>query len=152
MRVGVIHQSVAKGFTLVEVLIGMAVIAVGILSLMFGFRQSFAVVQVNRENLRATQILQEKTEMLRLYTWDQVTNGAFIPTNFSSSFNPAAGTNNTGVSYSGTVTVTNAPITETYSTDLRQVTISLTWTNGGEGHTRSMVTFISRYGLQNYIY
>jgi prepilin-type N-terminal cleavage/methylation domain-containing protein len=150
MRIGLKHRAVARAFTLVEVLVGMAVITVGILSISFGFRQSLAVVQVNRENLRATQILQEKMEMIRLYTWDQVTNGGYIPTNFSSTFDPAAGTNN-GATYAGRVTVTNAPITETYSADMRQVTISVTWTNGGQGHTRSSFSFISRYGLQNYI-
>ncbi len=141
-----------SAFTLPEVLVAVALIAVSSLALFSGFRQSFNVVETNRENLRATQILQEKTEMIRLYNWDQVTNGGYIPTSFSDFFDPTAATNSSGVTYTGTVIVTNAPITETYSADLRLVNISVSWTSGGIAHTREMTTLVSRYGLQNYIY
>jgi type II secretory pathway pseudopilin PulG len=142
----------AGAFTLPEVLVAAGLIAVSSLALFAGFRQSFNVVEANRENLRATQILQEKTEMIRLYNWNQVTNGGYIPTSFSDAFDPTAGTNTSGVTYTGTVIVTNAPITQTYSNDMRLVNISVSWTSGGVAHTREMTTLISRYGLQNYIY
>ena len=141
-----------SAFTLPEVLVAAALIAVSSLALFSGFRQSFNVVEANRENLRATQILQEKTEMIRLYNWNQVTNGGYIPTSFSEAFDPTAATNSSGVTYTGTVIVTNAPIAETYSADLRLVNISVSWTSGGIAHTREMTTLVSRYGLQNYIY
>ena len=53
-----------QAMTLVEVCI--AVVAVGILitTLYVAFTQGFAIIQVARENLRATQILQEKMETL----------------------------------------------------------------------------------------
>ena len=54
--------------------------------------------------------------------------------------------------YTGTVNITSAPITETYASDLRLVTIDLTWTSSSGARTRSMMTYVSKYGLQNHIY
>jgi type II secretory pathway pseudopilin PulG len=143
----------AGAFTLPEVLIAAGLIGLSGLALFAGFRQSFNLIQTDRENLRATQILQEKMEIIRLYSWAQVTNAGFIPSTFTDTFNPTGGTTNSGVTYTGTVIVTNAPITQTYSNDLRLVNISLSWTNGvGTPHTREMTTLVARYGLQNYIY
>jgi type II secretory pathway pseudopilin PulG len=152
LKITIQTKTRAGAFTLPEVLIAAALIGFSALALFAGFRQSFNVVESNRENLRATQVLQGKMEMIRLYSWDQVTNGGFIPATFSDAFDPAAGTNNPGVTYTGTVIVTNAPISETYSNDLRLVNISVSWTNGSMTHTREMTSLISRYGLQNYIY
>lgn len=153
MKITVQTKTCAGAFTLPEVLIAAGLVGFTGLALFVGFRQSFNLVEADRENLRATQILQEKMEMIRLYSWDQVTNAGYIPTTFTDTFDPTAGTNNTGVTYTGTVIVTNAPIGATYSNDLRLVNIRLSWTNtGGTAHTREMTTFVSHYGLQNYIY
>jgi len=152
MKIATQTKTRAGAFTLPEVLIAAALIGISSLALFTGFRQSFNVIEANRENLRATQILQEKMELIRLYTWDQVTNAGFIPATFTDTFDPTGGTNTDGVTYTGTVIVTNAPITETYSNDLRLVNISLSWTNGSTAHTREMTTLVSHYGLQNYIY
>jgi len=54
--------------------------------------------------------------------------------------------------YTGTVVVTNAPITESYSNDLRMIKITLTWNSGGGVHKRQATTFVSQYGLQRYVY
>jgi hypothetical protein len=48
--------------------------------------------------------------------------------------------------------ITNTPITESYSTNLVQVAAQVTWITGGVERQRSMTTFVSRYGLQNYVY
>src|SRR5258705_6392917 len=66
-------------YTLTEVMVGVAIIAVMFVTLYLGFTQGFGVVQASRENLRATQILQQYSELIRLYTWDQLTNGTTIP-------------------------------------------------------------------------
>lgn len=142
------------GFTLVEVMVASALVGITFLAFMGGFSTSFQNIQLDRENSRATQILLEKTELLRLYNWDQVVGNdtnTFIPTTFTTPFYPD--TNSSGFFYSGTVTITNAPIQSTYSNDMRYVTINLSWTSsGGVQRSRSMSSFISRYGLQNYIY
>src|SRR5947207_1943070 len=106
-----------SGFSFTEVLVAVAITAVMFLSLYAGFSSGFAVLQLSRENLRATQILQEKMETIRLYSWDQINTPAFIPTNFIDTFYP--GTQSTaGITYTGTVTISSAALTESYSNDL----------------------------------
>jgi prepilin-type N-terminal cleavage/methylation domain-containing protein len=143
------------GFTLVEVIVASFLVGIMFLAFMGGFSASFQNVQIDREYSRATQILLEKTELLRLYDWDQVVGNdpnVFIPLNFTSPFYPTTNGGNGGFNYSGSVTITNAPISESYSNDMRYVSISLTWTSGGVQRSRTMNSYVSRYGLQNYIY
>jgi prepilin-type N-terminal cleavage/methylation domain-containing protein len=64
-------------FTLVELVVAMAVIGVVVVSLYGGITSGISSVRMARENLRATQILVEKTEAIRLYRWDQITNSLF---------------------------------------------------------------------------
>jgi len=142
-----------NAFTLVEVLVACGLAGIMFLAFMGAFSMSFKGVQIDRENSRAAQILLEKTELLRLYNWDQITGNdtnVYVPTNFVAPFYPD--TNNGGFNYSGTVSIASAPITESYSNDLRVITLNLSWTSAGVARTRSMGTYVSRYGLQNYIY
>ncbi len=140
------------GFTLVEVMIGVAVMAVMFISLYLGFTQGFAVIQLARENLRATQVLQEKMETVRLYTWDQLNTAGFIPATFTAPFY-ATGTQSTGgLIYNGTVSISNPAMAESYAGDMKQIDVQLTWTSGSVQRLRTMRTLVSRYGLHNYIY
>ena len=142
-----------QGFTFVEVMIAAALIGIMFMAFMGGFSTCFQNVQLDRENSRATQILLEKTELLRLYNWDQIVGNdtnTFIPTNFTASFYPD--TNNGGFTYTGTVRIANAPITETYAADMRYITIGVSWQSGKVQRSRSMTSYVSKYGLQNYIY
>ena len=138
-------------FSFVEVLVAVLIGGIMFLTLYAGISSGFAVLQVARENLRATQILQEKMETVRLYNWGQLTNTGFIPLNFTDTFYP--GTNATsGITYTGTVAIAAAPITESYSNDLRQITVNVQWVSGHALCQREMSTFVTRSGLQNYIY
>lgn len=130
-----------------------AVVIAGVMFLVVyaGFSSGFALLQLSRENLRATQILQEKTETIRLYNWTQINTAGFVPTNFVDTFYP--GTNATsGITYTGEVLIARAPISESYSNLLRQVTIKVEWLSGNTIRHREMSTFVSEHGLQNYIY
>jgi type II secretory pathway pseudopilin PulG len=147
-------RSGLSAYTIPEVMLGVAVMAVMFVSLYMGFTQGFAVIQLARENLRATQILQEKMETIRLYTWEQINpaiSPGFVPPTFTAHFYPAGGTNQ-GVVYNGTVTIGNAPLSESYAGDLKQVDVQVTWTSGNVQRSRTMQTLVSRYGLHNYIY
>src|SRR5262245_23471967 len=75
-----------RGFTLAEVMVGVGFLGTVLVSLYLSFSSGFQFVQLSRENLRATQVLTEKLETIRLYTWDQVNTPGFIPTNFSAPF------------------------------------------------------------------
>lgn len=143
-----------SAFTLVEVMVGVAVMAIMLVALYGGFTFAFSEIRLARENVRATQILQEKMEIARLYDWDQVTQPGFIPTTFAESYYAGSLTNTStaNFSYSGTVLVTNAPITESYAGDLRMIQIQVSWKSGSVTRTRKMTTFVSQYGLQKYVY
>ena len=141
-----------SGHTLVEVMVALSVLGFMVVSLYAGFSSGFAVLRVARENMRATQILQERMEVLRLIKWDNVTPG-FIPATFTAPFYATEPTNTAvgSFGYTGTVTITNPPA-ENYSDHLRMIKIDLTWTSGNVTRSREMTTYVSRYGLQNYLY
>lgn len=145
---------VAAAFTIAETVVAMAVLGIMFGSFFAGLSLSFSIVQSAREGMRATQILSEKMETIRLYTWDQIT-----ATNFQATFNPTAnvsgvpGSGVSGVIYTGQVSVAVAPINnkESYAADVKAVTVSLKWRSGAILHQTEMTTFVSRYGMQNYI-
>lgn len=139
-------------FSLVEILVAVALAGIMFVSLYAGLSSGFAVVQSARENLRATQILQEKMETLRLYTWEQINTPGFIPTNFTDLFFSSSTQTASGLVYTGRVSIAAAPVTEAYSNDLRLVTVEVTWMSGKAVRQREMTTFVARYGLQAYIY
>ena len=135
-------------------MIASALGAILILAAIAGFSHSFSTLQLDRENSRAIQILVEKTEMLRTYNWDQITGNdtsASVPSSFTAPFYPND-TNNGGFTYSGSVSIKKAKSGTTYDDDMRLVTITLNWTSGNAARSRSMMTYVSHYGLQNYIY
>jgi prepilin-type N-terminal cleavage/methylation domain-containing protein len=141
------------GYTLAEVMVGIAIMSVMFLTLYMGFTQGFGVVQNSRENLRATQILQQQAEVIRLYTWEQVDpNAGMVPTTTTWTFYPLGGGGDQGITYTGTVNIGPAPMTESYATDHRLVTFALTWKSGNIQRKRQISTLISKYGLHNYIY
>jgi len=149
-------------FTLPEVLLSISVIGVMFVSLYTGITMGFGIISMARENLRATQIMTDRMEEMRLYTWTQVTSfgssTSYIPSSFIEPFFPTSSssssftTNQAGINFYGTLSVVVPSITESYSNDLRVVTVTLNWTNGSVPRTRSMSTMVSQYGMQNYIY
>lgn len=159
-----------NAFSLVEVIVCTAIIGITFVSLYAGIASSFSVVNAARENLRANQILLEKLETIRLYSWEQINSNGFIPGTFTAPFFPTAitnvvGTNSNGtlqtsvtnfqsggLVYYGNVTIGNAPVSSQYVTEMRMVTVSLTWTNGSAVKNRQMQTLVGQNGMQNYIY
>lgn len=143
----------SAGFTLTEVAVSTAIFAIAFVAAYWGIMQGSTLVQTTRENERATEILLDKAEVLRLYTWDQLTNIAFTPLAFTNTYNPSGKTNGTqGPKYFGSVTITNAPLTEGYAVDMKLLTFQVNWTNNELSHQRQLMTLVSRYGVHNYIY
>jgi len=141
--------------TLVEVMIGVGILGIMMVSFYGGFAFAFAEIRVARENVRATQILEERMEVVRLLNWDQLVNmPGYIPSTFSAPFYSENITNPPpdDFLFSGTVNVANAPLTETYAEDLRMITIEVKWTSGKILRKRKMTTFVSQYGMQKYVY
>lgn len=148
------------GFSLTEVSVGMGVVGIVCVALYTGLTSGLASVRASRENERATQIMTEKLDTIRLYSWDKITTPDYIPSTFTKTFGSATTNRNVdtkeivspGITYSGRVTVAAVPMTTLYSTNMRQVTVSLTWVSGSVTRQRSMTTMVAKDGMQNYIY
>ena len=117
-----------------------------------GITYGLSNIRFARENTRATQILIEKTEQLRLFNWDQLTSASnsAVPTN---KFLVYYYSTNLGVTYTGQVSIKPFSVPNTrYTNDMREITVSLAWKTGEVQRRRSLTTYVSRYGIQNYIY
>jgi uncharacterized protein (TIGR02598 family) len=152
-------------FSLMEVTVGMGIMGTAMAALFSGFTTGFFTMRMARENLRATQIMLEKVETIRLYSWQQVTNKQaplFIPDTFQDKYDPVAQQGMTGgLIYSGTLSITNVNPVEmigldgnppTYTNDMRLVIVTVNWKTGGLNRTRQFRSYISRSGLQDYIF
>lgn len=150
-----------SAFTLAEIFVALAVLATMVVTLFVGFSSGLALVQVARENLRGTQILVQRSEDLRLFTWTQVTNTGFLKPTFTDYFYPpGTNTGSSGATYSGFVAVSNAPsnIPADYANYMKLVTVTIYWTNYPHlltnqiVRTRQLQTLVARYGMQPYVY
>ncbi len=138
-------------FSLTEVTVSMGIIGTSMMALFSGFTSGFFTMQMARENLRATQIMLEKTETIRLYSWDQVVHTpGFIPAAFTAPYDPNS--TNSGIIYNGSVRIDPVPLATGYSDEMKMVTVSLNWKTGSIDRNRSFTTYIARNGLQNYVY
>ena len=143
-----------RGTTLPEVVIATAVVAIFASGLIGSFNYGFYAMEQVRENQRASQILVEATETARLYSWDNVSSGAWIPKKFTNVYDPQAlSPDRPGIKYYGTLSITNFPFTTSYNSNIKQIDISITWSNRyGAARTRSATTFIAKDGAQNYVW
>ena len=150
-----------RGYTFAEVLFATGILGFVAISLCVGFNAGFFTIQSTRENLRATQIMLQKLEAIRLFTWSQVgdTNN-YLKSTFTEVYDPLGATNNCGgPKYTGTVTASlpaAGEVPEAYRTNMRTLTVSVAWTtyNGAKAikHQREMQTRVARNGMQNYIW
>jgi prepilin-type N-terminal cleavage/methylation domain len=143
-----------RAFTIAEVLVAVSVLGIACISLYAGFATGFMVVDSTRQELRATQILTQKAEALRLCSWSSLSS---FPITFTELYDPTS--TNSGIVYSGTVTASPAtviPNSSAYQANMCVATINLYWTNynGTQKivHNRTSQTLIARYGIQNYIW
>ena len=140
------------GVTLVEAMVAMLVIGLVFLALYSGITSCFFSIRMARENLRATQILLEKMEVIRLLTWSQINSNGFLPSAFTALYDPATTDTSRALAYNGTILVTNASLAANYQDTLRLVTVRLDWNTHALPRTREMSTYVSKYGVQIYLF
>ena len=146
-----------RGLFLLEATIGMALLGLLFMALYSGLATTSYFVKLSRENLRATQLMAEKLDTIRLYGWKKIVEDpTYIPQRFYPplySDDPStAGNNATTRVYTGQIIVEPAPFTESYADDLRVVTVKLSWVTGKMARTHSMSTLVSKYGVYKYVY
>src|SRR5262245_12305022 len=151
-----------SAFSLVETVVGMLIVGILTLSIYAALTTGFNTVRLAREDHRATQIMVQIMDQLRVVGWSQLTNGVSVPVEFVESFDPEKTVVVNGalnpqkgmrLGFYTTIDITDAPNDTTYSTDMKQVTVNVAWKSlSGMNRSRSFTTFIARYGLQNYSY
>ena len=176
------RRSRARGaaFSLVELMVASVIAAIMFIALFRGLADGYHLIQVGRENMRATQIMLGKMEAIRLCAWGSnisTNNQLFTPTivtpSFSDFFYPLGlnSSTNQGTPYRGTISVqTNTAMSNpmnwniggtasaapSYGSQMAVVTVTVSWTNYFNGQssvlTRSMKTYVARFGVQNYVY
>ena len=117
-------------------------VATLILTLVFvglygAFSFGFATVRIAQEDLGADRVMVQKLETLRMYDWSKITSG-YILTNSTVSF------------YDVDMAINPAPLSESYSNSLRQVSVSASWISGGVPRRRSMTTLVSQNGIETF--
>jgi len=123
----------------------MSLLLVVVLALFGAFSSGFSTIKVSQEDVRASQILLQKLETLRVYDWSKITNGGYFPTNF-----PINYSTNGGIAYNCTIAIDPVSTIESYSNTLRQVTVSLSWVSTGVPRYRMVTTLVSQNGIQTY--
>ena len=72
-----------QAHTLIELLVAICILGITAGGVINGINYGLFMMGVARENQRATQILLEKTETIRLYNWSEVSSNGFIPATFT---------------------------------------------------------------------
>jgi len=157
------HRSVAgrktkarAAFTLVEGLVAISMVGVGFLALYSGLTYGFSRIQLAREDFRATQILVEKMETIRLYNWAQINDRNYVPNTFTASYYPpgaqSGNSQSSGVVYTGKLEIKDSQLDSNYRDAVREVVLTLTWKSGKLKRSRSLSTYVAEFGLHNHVY
>ena len=75
----------SKAFTLIEVMLSVAILSIGLVLILQAFAQSFNVVRISRNNLTATLIVENKMAQAQIYAkddWDAFESGVDERFNF----------------------------------------------------------------------
>lgn len=139
-----------RAFTIVEVLMSIAIIGVVAAGLMGCFTFSLFAIRMARENQRATQIILERAEAIRCFNWDSLTNVPTTPV--TDYYNPA--TQSPPVYTVQTALGPFAPsgTLPSYAANMQQLTIVVTWHTFNINRCRTNITYIAKDGIQNYVY
>lgn len=134
------------GFTILEVALASAVMALGISTSITVMQRGFTQMDTARNITTAGQIMVSQMEQIRMLDWSVVSAYPAGPTTLDL---------DTVFSASSSVgsRFTLKRSVATISTNVIQITLSVTWTGyDGRSITRSMTTYYSRYGIHDFIY
>jgi len=149
-------NSARGAYTFMETVVSVAIVGILFVALYGGMTTGFSVIQTSREDLRATQVMLQYVEGIRLYNWNQLAYSNWIPSTFTNYYYPNAGAGESlGIAYYGSILLNTNPTLHpaaSYSSNMCAIKVTVNWTNGTLTHTRSMSTYAARDGMQNYVY
>jgi len=139
-------RSACRGFTILEVALATAVMAMGIGTSIPVMQRGFRMIDSARNLTTAGQIMTSQLEQVRMLDWATVAAypTAATPVSLDSVF---SGNSSVGSRFTLTRTVS------TQSTNVLEVTFTMTWSGmDGRQTSRTMTTYYARYGMHDYIY
>jgi Tfp pilus assembly protein PilE len=145
----------SAGFTLAEAMISVLIGSIMLTALYSSFSFGFATVKLAREDLRATQILVQRLEIMRLTTFDDILKKDTI----TEYYDPNGVTNSTaGAGYTVVITskapnASDMPVQPVYyMSKMLKITATATWTNSNQLRSRTLQTYAAQSGIQSYVY
>ena len=141
----------ASAFTLIETVVASFLAAVMIPAIYASITAGFAMVQVTRENLRATQIILQRAEAIRLSPYKLLQDPTSYPTNSTDYFCSSGKTNGAAYNISYNWQPGPATLPPSYRSNMMLVTVTASWASGNVQRTRSMQTYVARYGIQKFV-
>src|SRR5215813_818461 len=82
-----------SGFTLIETVVATLLAGIMLPTLFAGLASGFSIVKVTRENLRATQVIMQRMEAIRLAPYKTLQDPAAYPASFTEYYSPSGKTN-----------------------------------------------------------
>jgi prepilin-type N-terminal cleavage/methylation domain-containing protein len=147
-------RKASSGFTLVETIVAIMVSAIMLSAHFLAFAAGYALMTVTREDLRASQIMLQRMEAVRLTGYNQLADTNKFPASTTQYFDEIGKANgNGGVAYTVThqIALPTANLPPEYKSNMTEVTVGVSWTSGTKTRTRSMKTYVAKYGVQGYI-
>jgi prepilin-type N-terminal cleavage/methylation domain-containing protein len=131
----------AAGFTIVEVMTGLAVLSIAFASVYVAFGRGFAMVAAARDNTHVAQILQSEIENLRTLSWADI-QALGKESKFEPKFD--------GPGLNIERFACRREIIDRHG-DQKFVRLVVTWNSrGGVSHQREYATLFTRGGLNDY--
>lgn len=141
----------SSGFTIIEVAMAAAVMALTIAGSIIVLQQGFKSLDNARNTTLASQVIQSEMERIRLLSWGDVSGLAASERITLSTIFPA-GTITTAMSDRFTAMRTTADVTGKVG-EMKAITITVTWTGlDNIVHTRSTTGYYCKNGLYDYYY
>ncbi len=118
------------GFTIVEVMMASVILVVGFMGMIQAITMGSEMLATARRQTIANQILNHEMEKLRLTSWSSISSLASFTAADYTSLTPDDTTFDTAIAASG-VTFYLARSVSAVTTDLVEVTLTVTWTKSG---------------------
>lgn len=150
------RRGCGRGFTIAEVLIASALLGFVVLGSLAALSRGLALANHARMVTLSSQVLQSAIEDLRLQNYSVISGYAAQsqPVNFTPRIASELLANNftatSGMSLSASFTTLYA--SSSTQLGLTSVALTVSWSEGGVGFTRSARTYFSEKGLSDYIY
>ena len=136
------------GFTLVEVMFGLTIVAVGFIGMVEGMVVGYEMLETAHQQTLAAQIMQGEVEYLRMQPWSTISSLTSASATSLSNYTEFSGTSLATVTSGTTLKFARSVASTDPHTNLRQITMTVSWTSlTGKTHSRSCSAYIGKYGL-----